>query len=109
MTATGIGGAVEVATAVAALRPGHPDLTPEQLRAVLIDHLNVESLASLAALAEVLVRAAAARVDALLANPEHLALCVVAAAGGTPVTAKDLAIDYEVLLRGVGQANARRG
>lgn len=104
---TGIAGAVEVATAIHSLRPGH--VTPGQLRAILIDHLTIESLVQLGALSEVLVRTAAARVDLLLANQSHLALALVAAAAGEPLTSKDLGLDYDTMLRTAGEANARRG
>lgn len=100
-----IEGAVEVATAIHALRPGH--VTPGQLRAVLIDHLTIDSLAQLGALTEVLVRAAAVRVEQLLGDPEALAECAVRASAGAPVTAAELGIEYGVLLRAAGEANAR--
>lgn len=101
---TAIGGAVEVATAIQALRPGH--ITRGQLKAVLLDHLTVESLAQLAALSEVLVRVAAVRVDVLLADPALLAGAMSRAAVGQPMTARELGVEYGPLLRSVGQASA---
>lgn len=102
-----IAGAVEVATAIHALRPGH--VTPGQLRTVLVEHLTIDTLIQLAALSQVMAGMAANIVDALLANPEVLAACQERAAGGDPLTAAELGLSYAMLLQAAGIANARHG
>lgn len=100
-----IAGAVEVATAIHALRPGH--VTPGQLRTVLVEHLTIETLIQLAALSQVLVGIAANQIDRILADPETLGLCQQRALAGDPVTATELGIVYDSVLTAAGVANAR--
>lgn len=100
-----LAGAVEVATAIHNLRPGH--VTAGQVRTVLVDHLTIETLIQLAALSQVVAGIAANLVDRVLADPETLRLCQQRAVAGSPVTAAEVGVVYADLLRAAGIANAR--